>query len=543
MLEGEPTTTISIRRGLINNDFFIRGAGGLDLGSTSIDPTPLADVGAIAALLARSAAAACLMIAIFSLLQARSPARPRPAASHPGPTMLLVAALAIAAVAISGWVAHDVLEALPHTPDEVVYLLQADWLLDGQLWSKVVPYQDLISVPFTYIDGSRWLAHYPPGWPALLAVGVAAGIPWTVSPLLGGIYVVLLYFAGRELQGPTLGLTAATLGLISPMARLIFGSMHSHALAATLILAALVMAHCARRSPGWLNAATAGLALGAAFGLRPLTAAAVALPMLALALTGTRPSGNHLRLSTTIAPFTGGFALAGFPTLVASQLIPGSAFSYPYSLAPARCSGPQASRSDCVKPRRPARRPAHRAAPAPKLVGDWSGSGGHLDDRLAFAPALCVGVITPEVRGLPTGCWRRWCFALRWPTSGRGVMGCRSSGPECPLRGLRLRCTLLTRSRFLRSCGSALVTGRVAKDDPGDRCIPGSPCALLCQPVRFCRPGLRCIAATTGSTDLSESSSKTSHRNGRSSFLHPASGRAGPRPRGCWISVPAPRPW
>ena len=332
-LHGDPTTSISIRRGLINNDFYIRGADGRDLGSTSIDPTPLADGGAIAALIARSGAVACFLVAIFSLLQARSSASPQPAVSRGGPAGGLVTALAVAAVGLSGWVAHDVLEALPHTPDEVVYLLQADWILDGGLWAKAAPFQDHLSVPFTYVDGERWLAHYPPGWPALLAVGVATGMPWLIAPLLGGVYVVLLFLAGRELHSPALGLVAATLGVISPMARLIFGSLLSHAFAATLVLTALVMALRARRSRGWLNAATAGLALGAAFGLRPLTAVAVALPMLALAFTGTRPSGNHLRLSGTIAPFAGGFALAAFPTLVANRLITGSAFSFPYSLA------------------------------------------------------------------------------------------------------------------------------------------------------------------------------------------------------------------
>ncbi len=103
---------------------------------------------------------------------------PGPRPRTPDPRCCWSAALAIAAVAISGWVAYGVLEALPHTPDEVVYLLQADWLLDGNSGRRSCRTRTTISVPFTYTDGERWLAHYPPGWPALLAVGVAAGIPW-----------------------------------------------------------------------------------------------------------------------------------------------------------------------------------------------------------------------------------------------------------------------------------------------------------------------------------------------------------------------------
>lgn len=328
VMHGSPTTSISVRRGLINHDVFIRDAVGNDLASTSIDPTPLADLGAIGATVARSGAVAAFLIAIFGLVRPWSPPRPLPAASHDGPATLLVPALVIAAVALSGWAASDVLEGLPHTPDEVVYLLQASWLLDGRLWSDVTVFQNALAVPFTYVDGARWLAHYPPAWPGLLAAGVAVGTPWLVAPLVGGIYILLLYLAGRELHGPALGLTAATLGVISPMARLIFSSMLSHALAATLILTALVMALRARRPRGWTSAAAAGIALGLAFGVRPLSAAAVLVPVVVLAAFR---SGR--RLPMTVAAFAGGFGAAATPTLIANALITGSALSFPYSLA------------------------------------------------------------------------------------------------------------------------------------------------------------------------------------------------------------------
>ena len=30
---------------------------------------------------------------------------------------------------------------------------------------------DEAAMPFTYLQGGRWIGHYPPGWPALLAPG------------------------------------------------------------------------------------------------------------------------------------------------------------------------------------------------------------------------------------------------------------------------------------------------------------------------------------------------------------------------------------
>jgi hypothetical protein len=333
VLHGDPTTSISIRRGLINDDFFIRDAGGFDLASTTIDPTPLADLGASGATAARSGVIACLLIASFTILQLRSRPRPLPAATSDRPAAVLALILVVAAATLSVWVASDFFERLPHTPDEVVYLLQADWVLDGSLWSNVTSLQDYQMPPFTYTDGERWLAHYPPGWPAFLAAGVVAGAPWLVAPLLGGVYVLLLYLAGRELQSPALGLTAATLAVISPITRLIFASMLSHALAATLILAAMVMALRAQRERHGLYAAGAGIALGLTFGVRPLTAVAVALPLLAMAIRHRQDSGDYPRSRTIIAAFVGGFTLAATPALVTNTLITGSAFSFPYSLA------------------------------------------------------------------------------------------------------------------------------------------------------------------------------------------------------------------
>ncbi len=333
VLHGEPTTSVSVRRGLINDDVFIRGGDGFDLASTSIDPTPLADLGAAGATAARSGAIACLLIAVFTFLQMRSRTRPLPTATPNRPAGVAVLALAGMAIALSLWVAYEIFESLPHTPDEVVYLLQADWLVDGSLWMDATSLQDYQTPPFTYSVGERWLAHYPPGWPLSLAAGVAAGAPWLIAPLLGGVYVLLLYLAGRELQGPALGLIAATLAVISPLARLIFASVLSHALAATLILAALVMALRAQRGRHGLYAAGAGIALGLAFGVRPLTSVAVAVPLLAMAVRHRRDSSDHPRRRTTVAAFAGGFALATTPTLLANALITGAVFSFPYSLA------------------------------------------------------------------------------------------------------------------------------------------------------------------------------------------------------------------
>jgi hypothetical protein len=332
VLHGVPGASVAIRRGLINHDAFIRSADGTTLAVTSIDPTPAADLGAVAATILRATALASLLIAVFACLESISQASPRPAASRRWRVGPWAALLATAAVVVSLWVARDVLEGLPHLPDSVTYLLQARWLLGGDLWGSVSSHQGFLDIPYTYVVGERWLGHYPPGWPLLLSIGLAVGAPWMVAPILGGIFVILLYLAGRELDGPVTGILAATLGLLSPMARLIFGSMLSHAAAATLILAGLWLLLVARRIKVWPVFGLSGIAFGLAFGIRPLSAAAAAAPIAVLLIGESIARRNRDSRDQIIGWFTGG-VIATLPTLAANQLITGHALSFPYSLA------------------------------------------------------------------------------------------------------------------------------------------------------------------------------------------------------------------
>ncbi len=333
ILVGTPTFSVAVRRGLINNDCFIRDGAGATLAVTSIDPTPTADIGAVLAIVLRASAVAALLIAVFTAFDKGSFPTPAPAASRRWRAAPLVVVMALAAALSSGWVAYSVLEGLPHTPDSLVYLLQARWLLDGSLSGQVSAIQDYLPVPYTYVAGNRWLAHYPPGWPLLLAVGVAIGLPWLVTPLLGGLYILLLYLTGRELDGPVLGLAAATLGLISPMTRLIFGSMLSHAAASTLLLAALWLALVAHRSRGWQVAALAGAAAGLAFGIRPLTAVAFVIPLGGVLLVDLMVSRDRAAARLRLVSAGTAMLIAVAPALIANRVITGSPFALPYSLA------------------------------------------------------------------------------------------------------------------------------------------------------------------------------------------------------------------
>jgi hypothetical protein len=332
VLHGEPTASVAVRRGLINHDAFIRAGDGTTLAFTSIDPTPLADIGAICATALRAVAVAALLLALFALVEILPGPDLRRFATRTWAGAPGAVALAAIAAALSIWVARSVLEGLPHLPDAVSYLLQARWILDGGLWGAVSPFQEYLDLPYTYVVGDRWLPHYPAGWPLLLSIGLAAGTPWFVAPVLGAIFVALLYLTGRELNGPITGILAAALGVLSPLSRLIYGSLLSHAASATLLLAAVWLFLLARRQASWRSGALGGIAVGLAFGIRPLTTVATAVPLAAVLVAELFANGTRESRRRAAAWFLGG-ALAALPTLVVNHLITGHLFTFPYSLA------------------------------------------------------------------------------------------------------------------------------------------------------------------------------------------------------------------
>lgn len=342
-LEGRPTVYFSLRRGLLDNYLAIRLNDGTLLDVTTLDPTPAADIGAIAAQFLRAAAAACLVIAFVGFMALGFPggeptameSRAEGPSRNPSSHLALAAALGLAGIgaAISAWTAIVVLDGLPHQIDEVVYLLQSRWLLDGEIAPAASAIQDHLRVPFTYLVDGRWIGHYSIGWPFLLAGGLLIGAPHLVAPLLGVAFVVLLFLVGREIDDELTGLAAASLAVVSPLARLMCGSMFPHAACAVLVLLTLWLLLLSRRLSPWWCGAGAGLAIGGCLAVRPMTAVAAAVVFggwLAIeALSADRPRSRWI----TMAAATAGGLLASLPTLAHNTAVTGSPFSLPYSFA------------------------------------------------------------------------------------------------------------------------------------------------------------------------------------------------------------------
>ena len=127
VLLADPPVEIAVRRGLINNDCSIRDGEGITRATSSIDPTPLSDIGATSATVLRATAVAALLVAVFTMLLIRSRPSNVPSASRHFRGVPLVLILAAAAVGLSAWAARSIFEGLPHTPDSVTYLLPVSY--------------------------------------------------------------------------------------------------------------------------------------------------------------------------------------------------------------------------------------------------------------------------------------------------------------------------------------------------------------------------------------------------------------------------------
>lgn len=225
---------------------------------------------------------------------------PAPAARQPDEKTERHAAIGIsgAALAIYVSIALGVFSGQPLLIDEVVQLLQAQDLAQFRLTHPIAGAKAFFSIMHEVDFGDRAYGQYPIGGPAMLTLGVWLGAPWLVGPLVGAICTWLFWLVLRELEASATArwrLGTMALFALAPFGAFMFGSHMNHAslllwaLAATVALARAVRPHA---PVGW-GLAT-GLALGVAATIRPLDAAAFAVPAAGWLLWRARSGGRGL---------------------------------------------------------------------------------------------------------------------------------------------------------------------------------------------------------------------------------------------------------
>jgi len=198
--------------------------------------------------------------------------------------------------------------------DSIIQLFQAKVFASGAAYAPAPEYEGFFTTQHMLVDGDRWYSQYPPGHPAALAIGVWIGAPWLIPILFSLLTAWLITDTARRLFGEPVARVTLVLLVAAPFFWFMGASFMNHVSAllfTSLFLWCFVRweasgggsgvepggagdgpgagsARARRPRAGWIFAA--GLALGAAFLSRPLTAVAVGA---ALAIPAIRIAGRR----------------------------------------------------------------------------------------------------------------------------------------------------------------------------------------------------------------------------------------------------------
>ncbi|MCB2015608.1 MAG: glycosyltransferase family 39 protein [Sphingobium sp.] len=162
-------------------------------------------------------------------------------------------------------------DRMPRVPDEVSYLFHACYFVQGNLYAAAPPewMQGALQYDWISMQDGKWFSIFPPGWPAVLAIGVAAGVPFLVNPILAALTIPIGYDLARRLVSARFAAVVTVLLAVSPWYLAMSASFMSHTLTLFLVLAAwlLLAAEKKHRVLGWF---AAGCLMGILFLTRPL---------------------------------------------------------------------------------------------------------------------------------------------------------------------------------------------------------------------------------------------------------------------------------
>ena len=194
------------------------------------------------------------------------------------------------------------------TDDENVYGFMAQTFASGRLYlpSMPEPVRPFFDNHFLINDG-KWYGIYFPGHPAALALGERVHLMHWVPTVSAVLTVMLAFAVGRRVFGQRAALIALPMLALSPFFILSSATLLAHSTAGLLLMAfvysALRVLERPERTSWWL---ATGLALGWAGLTRPLSAAAFAVPWLALlATTFGRRAGSRAWAGAVLFCLTG----------------------------------------------------------------------------------------------------------------------------------------------------------------------------------------------------------------------------------------------
>jgi hypothetical protein len=204
-------------------------------------------------------------------------------------------------------------QAHPHVPDEVAYLWQAEYFAEGRLRAPLPPVPEAFAGYLIDCNAGGCASPVPPGWPALLALGSALGVPWLVNPLLGALSVLAAFALVRRAYDARTARLCALLLAASPWLLLTSMSLMTHLASLFAALLAALAAQRIARGGSLAWCALAGVLLGAVAFVRPLEGviASAVIAAVAFSRVGTLVQrALPVAVTGVFAAVTGGMQLA-----------------------------------------------------------------------------------------------------------------------------------------------------------------------------------------------------------------------------------------
>jgi hypothetical protein len=153
-------------------------------------------------------------------------------------------AAALWVLAVSLTLALTAFDRMPRLPDEVAPIcFRRRCIAAGHL---VLPapggaMNAALAYDWISIEGGKWFSIFPPGWPTVLALGMATGVPFIVNPLLAALGILLSHRFVTRIVSPRLAALVTLLLCVSPWYLATGASLMSHPLTLVLVLGAWLL--------------------------------------------------------------------------------------------------------------------------------------------------------------------------------------------------------------------------------------------------------------------------------------------------------------
>lgn len=174
----------------------------------------------------------------------------------------LIGAAAVSFFLLTCFLSGHLFGHLPHIADSQAQYIQAKLFLSGHLTVPVHPLQSFFPIQYFGTHENRMYSSYPPGHAFLLMLGMLIGMPWIINPLMGALFVVTLYFLGREIGNRTTGYIAMLLAAVSPYIVFMSSEYMNHATALLMLTLFVLFYIRMLKYRHWQDAVFAGCAVG-----------------------------------------------------------------------------------------------------------------------------------------------------------------------------------------------------------------------------------------------------------------------------------------